>query len=314
MGRSAVSVAQLFRIAAGHARLIADGKRNRAFTEALRRVVTRQSHVLDLGAGTGVWAVTAAKLGAARVVALERDPLLAPIIAELARENGVDGRVEIVTARSRRVDLPREFDLAVSETIGLQAFDEGIVPLLADARRRFLKPGGRLMPETLALAAAPVQATRPPAAGLLLSTEHWDSLMANLPQEASGQVTRLAPPAVLAREELGAPESGPRPEMEATFRLSDARRLNAIALWSEVVLAPGVRLSTLVGTSWAPILLPVGPFKGRGGTLQIRIGRTGSVQTWRATFTSRAGVETQDASPLLAYGALRAQMALRGVT
>src|SRR5689334_7099854 len=104
MARHAVSVAQLFRIAAGHARLLADGKRNRAFTEALARVVTPGSHVLDLGAGTGVWAVTAAKLGAARVVALERDTILAPIIEELARENGVADRVEVVTARARRAD------------------------------------------------------------------------------------------------------------------------------------------------------------------------------------------------------------------
>jgi SAM-dependent methyltransferase len=308
MGRS-VSLAQLFRIAVGHQKLLADGKRNRAFTEALRRVVTPGSHVLDLGAGTGLWAVTAARLGAARVVALERDPILAPVIAELARENGVADRVQVVTSRSRRADLPRTFDLVVSETIGLQAFDEGIVPLMVDARRRFLKPGGRLMPETLALMAAPVQAALPQPVGLLVRTAYWTDLMANLPQEAGARLMRLASPVMLRRVRLGSPDRAGA-EMEATWSVDDGRRLNAVALWSEMQLAPGVRLSTLVQTSWAPVLLPIGPFRARRGTLGIRIGRTGPARTWRATFVSRAGLETQDASPMLAYGALRARMSL----
>jgi SAM-dependent methyltransferase len=310
MGRRSVSLAQLYRIAAGHQTLLADGKRNRAFTAALRRVVTPGSHVLDIGAGTGLWAVTAAHLGAARVVAIERDPLLAPVITALARENGVADRVQVVTARARRADLPREFDLVVSETIGLQAFDEGIEPLMADARRRFLKPGGRLMPESLALMAAPVRAPLSPAAEVLLRMRHWQELMANLPQTASGKVHRLAPPAVLRSVRIGWPARAREHETSATWTVAHAQGMNAVALWSEMQLAPGVRLSTLVGTSWAPVLLPIGPFKARRGTLQIRIGRMGPVRTWRTTFTSRAGVETQDASPMLAYGALRARMIL----
>jgi SAM-dependent methyltransferase len=307
MGRGSLSLAQLFRIAVGHQKLLADGKRNRAFTEALRRVVTPRSHVLDLGAGTGLWAVTAARLGAARVVALERDPILAPVIAELARENGVADRVEVVITRARRAPLPREFDLVVSETIGLQAFDEGIVPLMADARRRFLKPDGRLMPESLALMAAPVQAAMPQPEGLLVRTAYWTDLMANLPQEAEGRIVRLASPAVLKEVRLGGPDRGGA-ETQASWTVADGRRVNAVALWSEMQLTRGVRLSTLVQTSWAPVLLPIGPFRARRGTLHIRIGRTGPARTWRATFTSRGGVETQDASPMLAYGALRAKM------
>jgi protein arginine N-methyltransferase 1 len=309
MGRP-VSLAQLFRIAVGHQKLLADGKRNRAFTEALRRVVTPGSRVLDIGAGTGVWAVTAAHLGAARVVAIERDPLMAPVIAALARENGVGDRVHVVTARAHRAALPREFDLVVSETIGLQAFDEGVEPLMADARRRLLKPGGRLMPESLSLLAAPVRAPLPQADGILLRTAHWQELMANLPQEALGKVVRMAPPVVLRKVRLGWPDRSRPDETEAAWTVREAQKINAVALWSEMQLAPGVRLSTLVDTSWAPVLLPVGPFKARRGTLRIRIGRTGPARTWRTSLRSRAGVETQDASPMLAYGALRAQMTL----
>jgi precorrin-6B methylase 2 len=302
------TVGRLLTLAAVHERLLADQKRNRAFTAALRRVVTRGARVVDLGAGSGVWAVTAARLGAARVVAVEEEPLLAPVIRAMARENGVADRVEVVTARSTRAALPREFDLVVSETVGVEAFDEDIVPILADARRRFLKPGGAVVPQTLSLMAAPARTDFLDPAGVIVETRHWETLLANF--AGSGRRVRLlgrpvrlqhADLRTLARLDRRAP-------LAATWDLKSARTVNAIALWADMQLAPGVSLSTRVGTSWPPVVLPVGPFQAKSGRLEVQISHTGRIRTWRATLRSGRGVETQDASPLFAYGALRAHM------
>ncbi|MBI3099863.1 MAG: 50S ribosomal protein L11 methyltransferase [Planctomycetes bacterium] len=69
-----------------HRTMLADPVRNRAFFEALRRSVTSRSRVLDVGAGTGIWAIAAARLGARRVVAIEKERLLIPLIRRLAEE------------------------------------------------------------------------------------------------------------------------------------------------------------------------------------------------------------------------------------
>ena len=147
--------------------MLGDARRNRAFERALRSRVRPGATVLDLGAGTGVWAVTAARLGARRVVAVEREAVLVPVIEALAREAGVSDRVEVVRADARRVRLRREFDVVVGELVGNGGFEEGLVPVFERARSDFLRPGGALVPEWVSLVAAPVRgafAARPVAA------------------------------------------------------------------------------------------------------------------------------------------------------
>ncbi|MBN2207432.1 MAG: 50S ribosomal protein L11 methyltransferase, partial [Candidatus Aminicenantes bacterium] len=54
------------------------------------------AEVLDLGCGTGVLAVAAAKLGASRVVAIDPSPDAVAAAAETAGSNGVESRVEVL--------------------------------------------------------------------------------------------------------------------------------------------------------------------------------------------------------------------------
>ncbi len=88
-----------------HDTLVRDEVRNRAFYAALERSVTRDSCVLDIGAGVGIWAVAAAKLGAKRVVAIEMDELLVGMTRKLAAEHGVADRVEVIWGNSFGIGL-----------------------------------------------------------------------------------------------------------------------------------------------------------------------------------------------------------------
>ncbi len=141
------SLARLLGGLAYHQVLLGDARRNRAFHRALAARVRPGSTVLDLGSGTGVWAVLAARLGARRVVAVEREAVLVPVAEALARESGVDDRVEVLRADARRVRLPRAFDVVVVEMVGNEAFEEGLVGVVERARTRFLRRGGALVPE-----------------------------------------------------------------------------------------------------------------------------------------------------------------------
>ena len=198
------SLARLLGCLAYQQTLLGDARRNRAFHRALAARVRPGHAVLDLGSGTGVWAVAAARLGARRVVAVEREAVLVPVIEALARENGVADRVEVVRADARRVSLPRAFDVVVSEMVGNEAFEEGLVPVFERARTLFLRRGGALVPEWVALAAAPVRA--PVALGLsprLLQSASVAALTAHVPRNLHpAELAPLAPGRELLRVDL----------------------------------------------------------------------------------------------------------------
>jgi ribosomal protein L11 methyltransferase len=70
--------------------------------------------VLDVGTGTGVLALAARKLGAARVVATDNDPIAVELAVEAAGVNGVEG-VELSTKPLQQ--LEGTFDLVVANIL-----------------------------------------------------------------------------------------------------------------------------------------------------------------------------------------------------
>jgi SAM-dependent methyltransferase len=308
-GPGCPSLARLQGVLAYQQTLLGDARRNRAFHRALAARVRPGAAVLDLGAGTGVWAVAAARLGARRVVAVEREAVLVPVIEALARESGVADRVEVVRADARRVRLPRAFDVVVSEMVGNEAFEEGLVPILARARARFLRPGGALVPERVALAAAPV--APPIALGLtpaLLPAASVASLTAHVPRNLHpAELAALAPARELLRVDLHEARAGaPLPLARARFRVADGRAVGGLAVWVVIDLAPGVRLSTRGGTHWLPTLLPLEPLPAGPGRLEVEIDWNPPRRRWSFRFEGDRGARAAAAhSPLFAWGAVR---------
>jgi SAM-dependent methyltransferase len=303
------SLARLQGVLAYQQTLLGDARRNRAFHRALAARVRPGASVLDLGAGTGVWAVAAARLGARRVVAVEREAVLVPVIEALAREGGVADRVLVLRADARRVRLPRAFDVVVSEMVGNEAFEEGLVPILARARSRFLRPGGALVPERVALAAAPVKA--PVALGLtppFLPAASVASLTAQVPRNLRpAELAALAPARELLRVDLREARPGEAlPVARARFRVPDGRAVGGLAVWVVMDLAPGVRLSTREGTHWLPTLLPLEGLPAGPGRLEIEVDWTPPRRRWSFRFDGDRGARAAAAhSPLFAWGAVR---------
>src|SRR5262249_40856432 len=77
-------------------RMIRDEVRHRAYDMALRRAIRPGSRVLDIGTGTGLLAMMAARAGAAEVVTCERNSAVAAVASEIITRNGFADKVHVV--------------------------------------------------------------------------------------------------------------------------------------------------------------------------------------------------------------------------
>jgi len=135
--------------------MLDDRVRVHAFLSAIEQVVQDGDVVVELGTGTGVLAVGAAKAGAKRVLAIEASGI-SGCARRVIADNGVGDRVKIVRAWSTGAGLSEKGDVFVSEMIGHDPFAEGILELTIDARRRFLSDDARFIPARILLFAVPV--------------------------------------------------------------------------------------------------------------------------------------------------------------
>ena len=141
-----------------HARMLGDHARVAQFERAIAAAVRPGAVVADLGCGTGILSLLCCRAGARRVYAMEVGPI-GRWTEQIIAANGFSDRVEVLRGVSTELSLPEKVDVVVSETIGCAAYDEGIMGYAADARRRFLAPGGSIVPRRLAMWAAPVSDT-----------------------------------------------------------------------------------------------------------------------------------------------------------
>lgn len=143
-----------------HIRMLEDAPRTHAFREALVRCVRPDDIVVDVGTGTGVLAALAAQAGAAHVYAIERSTNTAKLAKEFFAANGFADRISVIEGASTEVTLPRKAHVMVSEVVGNDPLDEGIIQTTQDAIARLLEPDPRLIPGRLRIFALPLQVPR----------------------------------------------------------------------------------------------------------------------------------------------------------
>lgn len=232
-----------------HREYLADARRLDAFAAAIAEAVRPGAVVVDLASGTGILGFLACRAGAARVYAIEMTGLV-EVSRQLAAANGLTDRVHIIHGFSREVALPERVDVIVCDQIGHFGFEAGLVEFGIDARDRFLKPGGRVIPASVDLVVAPIESeplaaqvefwTRP-TAGLDFSAARRWAVNTGYPTTCSAQAI-LAPGVVGGTIEMASATTGPV-AFEVTLEVERAGTMHGVAGWFKARLSPSVTLT-----------------------------------------------------------------------
>lgn len=131
-----------------HAGYLTDRIKLARYQEAISHAVQSGHTVMDLGCGSGILGLLALRAGADNVIFVEETDVL-----EIARRSITDAgyadKASFLRTNSFELAATDPVDVIVCDHVGYFGFDYGLLALLADAKKRFLKPGGIVIPERL---------------------------------------------------------------------------------------------------------------------------------------------------------------------
>ena len=229
-----------YNVAGWYFPMVRDHHRHAVIDAAMRRAIRPGSRVLEIGTGTGLFAMMAARAGAAEVVTCDSNPVVAAVATEIVARNGYADRVRVIAKSSTDlevgVDLAEPADVLIWDTLGSTMIGAGPLPLLESAYRRLLRPGAPAIPARGTIRVALAEYTR---------ADRW--LMQNVEGFDLSPFNRLAVPGYVLnvdderlklRSEPGDlfdfdfQSGGPFPEGRASVQLASAGgAVNGIAQW-----------------------------------------------------------------------------------
>lgn len=140
-----------------HIPMLNDTRRNDAFEAAIVAAVAAAgptARVLDIGTGSGLLSMMAARAGANSVTACEMVPVIAEMARAIIADNGYSDSVTVHTAPSTELavgaHLDEKADILVSEILSSDLLTERVIDTFEDAHARLLKPGAMIIPRAAA--------------------------------------------------------------------------------------------------------------------------------------------------------------------
>lgn len=282
--------------------MIRDLVRVSAYTEAIKRVVTPNTVVVDIGAGIGTFALLACKFGARKVYAIEPSEVI-QLARELVEANGFGDRVQFLQAMSTEIELPEKADLLVSDLRGSCPLFGNHIPSIIDARLRFLKPTGVMAPMVDRIQVAAVQAPQIAEENIPLTSWSLEGLDLGLAREyvTNQPVSTPHKPEFVLSEIQSIGQVDYRCvetadfEGSATAIIQRDGVMHGLCLWFESETAPGIGYSTsmrgedycVYGSFFLPWSEPVRVKRGFILTISISAKFVGGDYVWRWNASTR---------------------------
>lgn len=140
-----------------HEQMLKDQVRTGTYKDAIMNnpEAFKDKIVLDIGCGTGILSIFAAKAGAKHVYGLEFADI-ADYAVEIVKQNKLDDKITIIKSKVEEAKLPVEkVDIIISEWMGYFLLYESMLDTVLYARDKWLKKDGLILPDhaTIYLAA-----------------------------------------------------------------------------------------------------------------------------------------------------------------
>ena len=129
------------------------------FRQAIQEVVKTGDYVVDIGTGSGILAILAAKAGAGRVSAIEVNPESLQYAKQAAQMNGVEKVIEFVEGDFSDFIPDKKADVVICEMLSSMMLVEQQIPASFHATEKILKPNGVILPQEVIVYIVPVECT-----------------------------------------------------------------------------------------------------------------------------------------------------------
>jgi predicted RNA methylase len=279
--------------------MLSDAPRCRGYRAALEESVDINSHILDVGAGSGLLSLYALELGATKVDAIEETSVagvLKKVRAQLPEKE--KARFTVHNCNSFDARLPRKITHIVSELFGNDPLQEGVIPTLRDIFSRVGSDKCQGIPDSFSVYTQLVDVRSGPlhhrmkrfAEPSKSGDEQWFKavrrIKAVLPfaevsfahPVRSDDLALLSPLKRAWEVSLAPPPSNNAPLPQKTFTFcSDANAAApALLVGFRAHLTEHITLSNLPGERdccehWSPIAIPLSRRLCKGETLKIHI-------------------------------------------
>merc|ERR1712093_155730 len=138
-----------------HEEMLKDEVRTRTYMNSIlkNKHFFKDMVVLDVGCGTGILCMFAAKAGAKKVIGIECADIYHNAV-EIVKENGFEDKITLVKGKLEEITLPdgiEKVDIIISEWMGYFLHYESMLDTVLIARDRWLAPGGLLFPDKASL-------------------------------------------------------------------------------------------------------------------------------------------------------------------
>ncbi|CAM9682920.1 unnamed protein product, partial [Phaeothamnion confervicola] len=137
-----------------HEEMIKDDVRTQSYMRAIEynRHLLKDKVVLDVGCGTAILSMFAARAGAKRVIGIECSQIIKQA-AKIVAANGFSDVITLIESKCEDIkDFPVDkVDIIISEWMGYFLLYESMLPTVLYARDRWLKPGGLMLPDKATL-------------------------------------------------------------------------------------------------------------------------------------------------------------------
>jgi len=138
------------KISRWHWAMLMDRARNDPYDQAIRKAVKKASAVLDIGSGTGLLSMFAARAGAKHIYTVEGTEAMAQMAKKCIEVNGYDSQITGFCMMSTDMEvgkeLPQQCDLVISEIVDVGLLGEHALPSMVHARDNLLTPDAQAIP------------------------------------------------------------------------------------------------------------------------------------------------------------------------